>query len=621
MPAKKQTGQSYVAQEELLALLRKQSPEIFTEGKVDCKKLQQTLGESVNGENERYGITWAGKSDCFKHIQEPTTATLVPVRDESMDFDVTKNLFIEGDNLQVLKVLQKSYYGQVKMIYIDPPYNTGNDSFIYPDRFQETQEEYMERIGDKEEGHVTRDGMWQKNSHDNGHYHSNWLSMMYPRLFLARNLLREDGAIFVSIDDAEVKNLRAILDEIFGEENFIAQIVWKKAYGGGAKVKHVVGLHEYILCYARSKDALGAIELPPSEEALKYYKFKDDKHELRGPYRTQPLWTNSMDPRPNLKYPIKLKGHEIWPDKQWQWERQRVESALKNDELVFVKKGDTYSVYYKQYLKDEEGIERGAKPYSIIDGIYTQQGTSEIEELFGNGKVFSFPKPSALIEHLVSYFFEDKEAIIMDFFAGSGTAAHAVMALNAKDHGNRRCISVQIREECDEDSEPKKAGFNTIADIAKERIRRAGKKIKKETGKDIDCGFKVLKLDDSNFKIWRSSVTDAKKLAEQMHMFIDNLKAASTQENVLYELMLKTGLDLNVSVEVRKADGKKYYALDGDKVIVCLEQSMSRAFADAIIAGKPQKVICLDRSFKGNDQLKTNTALQMESAKIDFRVI
>lgn len=622
---KRLDGKSFSPHEELLALLQKQSPEIFTEGKIDCKKLKATLGESVDVNGERYGLSWAGKNDCFRHIQEPTTATLKPIRDESVDFDTTKNLFIEGDNLQALKVLQKSYYGQVKMIYIDPPYNTGSDSFIYPDRFQETQEEYMERVGDKEEGHVTRDGMWQKNSGDNGHYHSNWLSMMYPRLFLARNLLRDDGVIFVSIDDHEEHNLRIVMNEIFGEENFIDSLVWKKRYQG-AKEKYHAAIHEYILVYAREIALVPDFNTTTTEEfEKKYFVQRDEKFHLRSGFRTQPLEAGkSMEERINLKYTIPAPdGTKILPKKQWIWSEERTFEALKNNELDFSKDSrGSWSVRFKQYLKDERGIVRRTKPFSIIDSIFTQNGTKEINAILGDN-IFQFPKPSKLVKHLldVATGENDKDAIIVDFFAGSGTTAHAVMQLNTEDGGTRRCISVQLAEECEEGSEAQKAGFKTIADISKERIRRAAKKIKKETGKEIDYGFKAFKLDESNFKIWRSKIADASELLEQMHMFIDNLKAESTQENVLYELMLKTGLDLNVSVEVKKADGKKYFVLDDGKLVVCLEDAMTQPLADAVIALKPQKVICLDGAFKGNDQLKTNTALQMEAAKIDFRVI
>lgn len=620
---KKISGQSLNPQHELLAVLQAQCPEVFTEGKIDPTKLKATLGESVEADGERYGLSWAGKSDCFRHIQEPTTATLVPVHKASVDFEETKNIFIEGDNLQALKVLQKSYYGKVKMIYIDPPYNTGSDSFIYPDRFQESKEEYMERIGRKEEGRLTRDGMWQANSKDNGHYHSNWLSMMYPRLFLARNLLQQDGVIFVSIDDNEIHNLRCLMNEIFGEQNFLTEIVWKKRYNA-AKEKHLAQSHEYILFYAKNKEAIGPIYMPTDGEYIeRYFKLQDDNFDTRGPYRLQPLEAGkSMDARENLTFKIKAPdGSFVSPKRQWKWQESRVKEALLCGELEFKKVQDGWSISTKQYLKDENGEEYGVKPFSIIEGIYNQQGTKEIEELFGSVKFFSFPKPTGLVRHLAQIANLSSGDILLDFFAGSGTTAHAIMALNAEDGGNRQCISIQLAEPCDDESEAKKAGFNAIANIARERIRRAGKKIKEDTGAKIDYGFKAFALDESNFKIWRNDVGNAEGLAKQMEMFIDNVKKDSTQENILYELMLKTGLDLNTPTEKVATKAGTYFKLSGGKLVVCIEQGMTEELADKVLAEKPEKFICLDKAFGGNDQLKTNVLLQMEQAGVDFLVI
>lgn len=609
-------GMSYDPQQDLFEWLRKKLPEAFTEGKIDCAKLKATLGEVVDTNGERYGLSWAGKADCFRHIQAPTTATLKPVREQSVDFDTTKNLFIEGDNLQVLKVLQKSYYGRVKMIYIDPPYNTGSDSFIYPDRFQESQEEYMERIGDKEEGHVTRDGFWQKNSGDNGHYHSNWLSMMYPRLFLARNLLREDGVIFVSIDDHEVHNLRCILNEIFGEENFVSQLVWEKKYTRSNDARWFSDNHDHILVFARSKENLKFNLLPRTEEQIAAYSNPD--HHPKGVWKATPLHAKSGN---DHSFSYVFRNGVKWEPPRNTYPRFSIETLAgleAKDEIWFGVDGKGIP-QRKTFLCDAKDGTTPITIWTYEDVGHNHEANNELKALTLGG-LFDNPKPTKLIIRMLQLSTNHQD-IILDFFTGSGTTAHAVMALNAEDGGNRQCISVQLDEVCEEDSEAKKDGFNTIADIAKERIRRAGKKIKEETGKEIDDGFKVLTLDESNFKIWRSDITDAAQLLEQMHLFIDNVKAKSTQENVLYELMLKSGLDLHVKVEAKKADGKTYFALDGGTLIVCLEDGMSRTLADAITAEKPEKVICLDGAFQGNDQLKTNTALQMEAAKIDFRVI
>ena len=402
-------GKSLDITKEKLSRLKKILHEAFTENKIDWEKLKAALGDDIEFKNERYVLNWAGKSDAFRALQSPSTDTLAPCKEESVNFDSTGNIFIEGENLEVLKVLQKAYFGKIKMIYIDPPYNTGNDNFIYPDRFSESKEEYLNRIGDKDEtGLMTREGLFRKNSKDSGHYHSNWLSMMYPRLFLARNLLRDDGLIFVSIDDNEVYNLRLLMNEVFGEENFVEQIIWKKTYGGGSKAKHVVGLHEYVICFAKSKDFISIIDLPPNPETRKYYTGKDEKIDIRGPYRTQPLATTSMDERPNLRFPIIYENEEIWPEKQWQWSQERVRIALENDELIISKQSGKWSVRYKQYLFDENGEERSSKLFSVLEGPYTQVGTQEIKDLFGNGKIFTFPKPSDLIKTLISVTWGEK---------------------------------------------------------------------------------------------------------------------------------------------------------------------------------------------------------------------
>jgi len=325
--------------------LKEVLPEAFTEGKIDWEKLKATLGDDIEFKNERYVLNWAGKSDAFRVLQSPTTATLVPCEEESVGFNDTGNIFIEGENLEVLKVLQKAYFGKIKMIYIDPPYNTGNDQFIYPDKFSETKVEYLSRVGVRDEnGYMTREGLFRKNSKDSGHYHSNWLSMMYPRLFLARNLLREDGVIFVSIDDNEVHNLRLLMNEVFGEENFVEQIVLKNKAGAGAKPKGFITVHEYILCYAKEAGLVKNVEIPPSEEIIQLYNKKDEKHAIKGPYGTWALSTTSMDERQNLRFPIYYEGEEIWPEKQWLWSKKRVEEAQKNNELVFKKKKDVNKI-------------------------------------------------------------------------------------------------------------------------------------------------------------------------------------------------------------------------------------------------------------------------------------
>ncbi len=622
----KMDGKSINPQEELLELLKQKFPEIFAEGEVDCQKLKQTLGEEVDLDSERYGMTWAGKSNCFRVIQEPTTATLKPAQDESVDFNETENLFIDGDNLEVLKVLQKSYYGKVKMIYIDPPYNTGND-FIYNDDFRQNLERYQQEAGIKDDNGNLRDDGLMKNTRDRGHYHSDWLNMMYPRLFLARNLLRKDGVIFVSIDDNEVHNLRMMMNEIFGEENFIAKFVWKRRQNADNRNQSNVSIdHEYVLVFSRNFEATSF-----SGVAIDTSKYKNPDNDPRGDWASIDLsGLATQNQRPNLHYEITDPNTGVSyppnPKRGWSKSKNVVLEMIKDGRILFPKK-PTGRPREKKFIADLRKQITGFSSVlnSSIVG-YTTNGTREVSQIFDE-KIFDFPKPVSLLKQLIQQGVSNND-IVLDFFAGSGTTAHAVMALNAEDGGNRKCISVQLPELCDEKSEAYEAGYKTIADISKERIRRAGKKITDEKGSQLDLdgnkldtGFKVFKLDQSNFKIWRTDVKNDKELIEQMNIFVDNVKKESTQDNILYELILKSGLDLNVNVEKKKADKKVYYSLDGGKLVICLEDKLSQDLVDAILADKPEKAICLDKAFGGNDQLKTNTVLQMEAGKIDFKII
>jgi adenine-specific DNA-methyltransferase len=641
-------GNSLDIKEIQLEKLRKLFPETISEGKVDWEKLKAILEENITFSNERYVLNWAGKSDAFKVLQSPTTATLVPVKEESVNFNNTEHIFIEGENLEVLKVLQKSYYGKVKMIYIDPPYNSGNEHFIYPDRFSESKEDYLKRVGEKnEEGFLTREGMYRKNSRDSGHYHSNWLNMMYSRLFLARNMLKDDGVIFVSIDDNEVHNLRLLMNEIFGENNFIESIIWKNKYGAGAKTRGFISNHEYILCY--SKNPLENIEATLGESQLKAHNKKDEKYSTRGPYRTQPVQTKSLGDRPNLVYSIEYDGVEIWPDKQWVWSKERMLEAIENNEVEIEKRKDgTYSVRSKQYLKDENGILRKGKPLSVMNGPFNQEGTTEMRILFGKD-IFPFPKPPSLIKYLFDLTVNEKEEneeIYLDFFAGSAPSAQAILELNKeKPHVKRKFVCVQLSEKTDEKSEAYKAGYKTIADIAKERIRRVIKKIeneqetkkKEKAGKldfgdeeempQLDLGFKVFKLQSSNFKIWRrTQFENDEQLTKQLEVFTDPTREGSEEENMLYELLLKSGFDLYSRIEhkgnfyVVNSENLSAEANMNAEMIVALSK-ISETIVKEIVSLKPQKCIVLDKLFNGNDQLKTNTVLQMRDTGVDFKTI
>ncbi len=606
-------------------------PEAFSEGKIDWEKLQAVLGENINFANERYVLNWAGKSDAFRVMQQPSTRTLVPMEEESVNFNDTQNIFIEGENLEVLKVLQKSYFGKVKMIYIDPPYNTGNDSFIYPDRFAETKEEYQKRVGDKdEEGYMTGEGMFRKNSRENGQYHSNWLNMMMPRLYLARTLLRDDGVIFVSIDDNEVHNLRLLMNEIFGEENFVSSIVWEKRYTRSNNAKMFTTLTENILVYRKS-EKLTDIKEPRSEKADSIYSNPDNDE--RG------LWTSvsyvnpaTKEQRPNLYYPLKnpiTKKIVNHPTNAWKYEQATYEKHVKENKLYWGKAGENTYPRLKKFLNEMDGGMVPVDLWKQEDTGTTDQGSKELESLMG-GKFFDFPKPVSLIKRALSIITDNNNnGIYLDFFAGTSPTAEAIMQLNKEDGGNRKYILVQMPELCDEKSEAYKAGYKTIADIAKERIRRAGKKVAPSNSPEggelfsepneqkIDTGFKVFKLAQSNFKQWQQPENySAEALSEQLKLFIDPVAENADLHNMVYELLLKSGKDLNAEI----ANHNGYYLIDGNDLALVLEKVDEQIIAD-VLAKQPKKVIALDRIFKNNDQLKTNTALQMKDAGVEFKTI
>ena len=569
-------------------------------------------------------------------MQQPSTATLVPCREESVDFDNTQNVFIEGENMEVLKVLQKSYFRKVKMIYIDPPYNTGSDSFIYPDKYSESKEEYLRRVGDKnEEGYMTRDGMFRKNAKENGQYHSNWLNMMMPRLYLAKSLLREDGVIFISIDDNEVHNLRLLMNEIFGEENFVAQFIWHAKKGGGSDSSKIVTDQEYVLCYLKSDNPAGALQkVELVGETL-------DKQDEKGSYRRgrelNKWGSNSRrEDRPTMYFPIKgPNGKEVYPIRNdgsegcWRWGRKAMKAIVEAGDVEFVERQDgTYIAYEKIRNTDAR-----FKPYrTFINCGTTADGSKLIKSIFG-AKYFDFPKPLDLITILANIGLGEND-ILLDFFSGSGTTAHAVMELN-KDGGNRKYICVQLPELCEEKSEAYKAGYKTIAEISKERIRRAGVKIRKEVEMEQakqkeqlsfdeeqtvtmpDLGFKVFKLSDSNFKQWRDiKGSDKEEWQQQILDFLDPVTENATIDNMVYELLLKSGKDLNSVIEQKEG----YYLINGNELILMLE-SATQDVVNSVLAEHPDKVIALDRLFEGNDQLKTNTVLQMRDAGIEFKTI
>ncbi|MBQ9619077.1 MAG: site-specific DNA-methyltransferase [Neisseriaceae bacterium] len=550
-----------------------------------------------------------------------------------MDFESTQNLFIEAENLEALKILQKAYAGQVKMIYIDPPYNTGNDSFIYPDKFSETREEYARRVGDTDDkGYLKRDGVFQgafrKNAKDNGHYHSNWLNMMLPRLHLAKTLLADDGVIFISIDDHEQAQLKLLCDEVFGEENFVGEIAWRRT-DNQSNIGNLAKVKEYLICYAKNIYGFELGELSLTDKALKEYRYSDEK----GLFRRKILLDKT---RGKHYYDVKTKSGNILTG-PWMIKKEDFEK-LDADNAIYWTSGGNEQPYGKLYLDNTKG--QIANDFWGIEFGTNQRGSLEVEALLDN-RYFDFPKPTLLINNLLKLGSTPK-SLILDFFSGSGTTAHAVMQLNAEDGGNRRYICVQLPEETDEKSEAAKAGFATIAEIAKERIRRAGAKIKAENpNQNIDTGFKVFKLSESHFKQWKTHLTN-KEIAtpatqarndrlnsgslngtQQLDLladFQDVVQNGATLENMAYEIALRLGFQLTDEFDF---SGSIVWLDNHQKTrkMALLLKQYHQDLLDEILSAKPVKVFALDKIFNGDDALKVNTALQLQDANIDFETL
>ena len=608
-------GTSLTPEQEKLNALQQVLPEAFSEGKIDWEKLKATLGENINFSNERYVLNWAGKSDAFKVLQTPSTKTLVPEKDESLNFDETENIFIEGENLEVLKVLQKSYFGKVKMIYIDPPYNTGNDSFIYPDKFSESKADYEKRVGDKDEdGYMTKDGMFKKNSKENGQYHSNWLNMMMPRLYLAKNLLRQDGVIFVSIDDNEAHNLRLLMNEIFGEDNFEGHIHWRRRHNQPNDKTKMIGLvAEHILCYAKSSAYLkeyGVGKLPITG------KFTNPDNDPKGDWASKP-WKVGSDQSGSTYTIVAPSGTSF--TEEWMGEENTFKKLLADNRIIFTKSGEGLprKKYYK-FEREEEG-QCATNWWSHEIFGHNQEGNDELTTLFdGIKNIFSNPKPTLLIKSLCQIANVKSNDIVLDFFAGSGSTGDCLFKYY-KEGVKARFILVQLPEIIDENDTEQKQTITflkenkkpyTIAELSKERLRRS-------SVANEGSGFKVLKLEDSNFRQWQQvEGKDAKALAEQMKLFVDPVSESATIENMVYELLLKSGKDLNSPIE--KKDN--YFKISSNELVLLLEKA-TKEIIDSVITETPIKVIALDKLFKGNDQLKTNTVLQMKDAGIEFKTI
>jgi len=599
-------------------------PDVFTEGKVDFDALQSVLGDYVETREERYSFNWHGKAQARRIAQTPSTGTLRPCVEESVDWENTQNLFIEGDNLEVLKLLQKSYHKKVKMIYIDPPYNTGKE-FIYPDKFQENLDTYLKYTGQKDaEGHK-----FSTNTETTGRYHTNWLNMMYPRLKLARNLLRDDGVIFISIDENELANLRKISDEVFGEENFIGTLSIENNPKGRKNSKYISISNDFVLVYIKNNrlEHCGFVENIP-KESLEVdslgRKFTHGKRVLVGECSNQVVQDSSSRKNYTVYYKentplifkkesvnekdselisagyvryISSKGDVLLENTYTQ---EKLQSLYQEHALLF-KKSSIYEKDFNQYIRIKS-IVKNIK--GLID-VKTETAGMIMKKL---GVSFSNPKNPNFLKILLSLY-DDKNLIVLDFFSGSCTTAHAVMQSNVDNDLNRRYIMVQLPEPCDEKSEAFKAGYSTIAEIGKERIRRAAAKIKEENPDyDGDLGFKVLKLDSSNIKPWDADFED---LEGSLLDAVDNIKSERSEEDVLYEILLKYGLDLTLPIETRMIEGKKVFSIGLGALVICLDSNITLDVVEGIgklkaeLEPEVMRVVFKDNGFK-DDVVKTN---------------
>lgn len=602
-------------QSELLRLF----PEVRTEGgKIDFDRLKLALGEVVDVGRERYGMNWPGKADCLKTIQAPNLGTLLPCRAESVSFDTTENLIIEGDNLEVLKLLQKSYLGKVKLIYIDPPYNTGND-FIYPDNYTESLQTYLEYTGQADaEGRK-----FSTNTDTDGRFHSRWLNMMYPRLYLARNLLREDGVIMISIDDHEFQNLRRLCDEIFGEESFLITFVWQRRQMADSRNEDRASTdHEYVVCYGRQRTRLKG-------NPINTTKYANPDNDPRGPWFSADLTgLANKEERPNLHYDVVDPETGIVyppsPTRGWSCAPGTMAQLIAEKRIIWPSK-PSGRPRLKKYLNEVTRHETGFS--SWLDVGQTTEGTRIIQGLFGE-KVFPFSKPISLMLTLIDQGTEDKDEIVLDFFAGSGTTGHAVLELNKQDEGKRKFILVQLPEPAGRED------YHTVADICKERIRRIGRRLEEEDNADEpslfdentrkqDRGFRVFKLAESNFRPWDADgPRNAEELAHQLELHIDHILEGRTQEDILYEILLKSGFPLTVSAEELQLAGKRVYNVGEGELLVCLEEEITLELIRAMAERKPQRVVCLDRGLDGNDQLKANAVqLFRTEGVISFKTV
>lgn len=618
----KMDGLSLDLEKENINKIKKLFPEAVEEGKINFDMLRAFLGDEVDDSREKYQFTWNGKAKSIKLAQAPSSATLRPCKEKSKNWDTTENLYIEGDNLEVLKQLQKTYYGKIKMIYIDPPYNTGND-FVYNDSFSNSIENYKEQTSQAS----------SSNPETNGRFHTDWLNMMYPRLILAKNLLSDDGVISISIDDNEITNLRIICDEVFGETNFVNCFIWNCSTAGGIRPKFASKTHEYILCYAKNKNNLNQISAPLSSEAIKMYNQKDNK----GLYRDKDFIFKNKSNNINQRYDIECPDGELVHPKDgyiYRFIRESFDEALKNNMVTFKKTSTgpllnknneqaNWNIYIKKYLGDGMGAPSTLIPKEMLS-IYNV-GTQCVQDLFDGKRVFENVKPVDVIEYFINMF-SDSESIILDFFSGSATLAQAVMKQNAEKRLSRKFIMVQLPELCEEKSEAYKVGYKNICEIGEERIRRAGEQIKAEWEKEhpsdglfaseetfnTDIGFKVFKLDSTNLIPWDNS-----EEYNEVNLYnLNNIfKEDRNNEDVLYEVMLKYGV-FDKQVEEISVNGKTMYRVGKRYMIVCLDDNVSSDDVKAIGELSPRTVIFKESGFV-DDNAKINAIYNLEKAGVE----
>ena len=613
-------------------------PECFSEGKLDIDKLLSLCGEYIDNDFEKYKFEWKGKSECLRLAQKRSTGTLRPCKEKSVNFDDTQNVYIEGDNLEVLKLLQTAYFNKIKMIYIDPPYNTGND-FVYEDDFADPMARYKE---------ITQQTT-KSNPETMGRYHTNWLNMMYPRLRLAANLLTDDGVIFISIDDNEVFNLKKICDEVFGEENFVANIIWEKKYAPANDAKWLSDVHDNILLYAKNKDEWHPKLLPRGEEQNSRYTNRDN--DPRGAWKAADMTVKSYSSA--YDYEITTPSGRVVRPAQgrcWNTSKENFEKLVEDNRIWFGEDGNNVPAV-KKFLTE---VKDGVVPVTIwkySDVGHNQEGRQEVKKLFDNRGLFDGPKPVKLLNRILEIANIGENDYILDFFSGSGSTAHAIMQHNAEAGTKYKFICVQLPELCDKKSEAYKAGYKTICEIGEERIRRAGMEIMRRVTSGagnlkgegwgcgmpssenewsyaikniIDVGFKVFRLDTSNLKIWDSTPiigdNQLEMFTERMNSMIDSIKDDRTDMDVIYEIMLKMGIPLDTAVQYIEIDGKIVYIVGDFLLMIALYNDITAEDIDAMAAYAPAKIVCAEQGFK-DDTALSNAHYILRDRSIELKLV